>query len=377
MKIAITGGCGFVGSNLAERFACTGHSVIALDNLARRGSAQNRERLKQFGVIFIHADIRDPEDLQSLYGCHAILNCAAQASLTRAEEEPVFNFATNTIGLLNLLEIARITEAPLIHWGSNKIYPAEKINAIPVVEKKTRFEWTIDPGNHAQYSGLTVFREPDGRLIPKGINEDFPLGTGGRSMYGASKTCADILCQEYREAFNLPIFANRFSCLAGPWQYGVVDQGWYVWFIIAAFFSMPITYYGWQGKQVRDVLFIEDVVRLVELQLASALQGTCSGGVYNIGGGPDNGVSLCEHVDMLRSAGLKPLIDDTPAPRRRGDQIIYISDAGRARHDFGWSPATNLEQGFKQCLDWVTAHASRLERLYRTQCEMIGEHDLL
>jgi CDP-paratose 2-epimerase len=377
MKIAITGGCGFVGSNLAEQFARTGHTVIALDNLTRQGSTLNRERLKKYGVTFIPADIRNPEDLESLYGCDAVLNCAAQASLTRAEHEPVFNFANNTIGLLNLLEIVKITKAPLIHWGSNKIYPAEKINAIPAVEKKTRFEWNPDPEKHADYSGLTMCMGPDGKMRPKGITEDFPLGKGGRSMYGASKTCADILCQEYREAYNLSIFANRFSCLAGPWQYGVVDQGWYVWFIIAAFFSIPITFYGWQGKQVRDVLFIDDVVRLVERQLSSALVGTSSGGVYNIGGGPANRVSLCEHVDMLRAAGLRPVIEDAQASPRRGDQLIYISDTSRAQNDFSWLPEITLEQGFRECLNWVTAHASRLERLYRTQCETIGEHGIL
>ena len=185
-------------------------------------------------------------------------------------------------------------------------------------------------------------------------------------MYGASKACSDILCQEYRDAFNLPIFANRFSCLAGPWQYGFVDQGWYVWFIIAAHFNLPITYYGWEGKQVRDVLFIDDVFRLVEKQISSALQGLSSGGVYNLGGGMDNALSLREHIDRLRAAGLKPLVESESAAQRRGDHKIYISDSSKAHNDFGWSPEITLEEGFEECLSWVTAHSGKLQSLYTT-----------
>jgi CDP-paratose 2-epimerase len=364
MKIGITGGCGFVGSNLAERFTRAGHTVSVLDNLTRGGSSLNRERLQHYGVTFIHADIRNREELQSLYGCDAVLNCAAQASLTRAEREPVFNFENNTTGLLNLLEIVRETKAPLVQWGSNKIYPAEKINAIPTVEKDTRFEWYPDTTKDLPCTGLTVSVSSAGEPLIQGINEEFPLGTGGRSMYGASKVCSDILCQEYRDAFNLPIFANRFSCLAGPWQYGMVEQGWYVWFIIAAYFKVPLTYYGWEGKQVRDVLFIDDVFRLVERQLSSALRGESSGGVYNLGGGVDNALSLCEHVSRLRAAGLKPRVETPSEPQRRGDHRVYISDSSKARNDFGWSPEISLEAGLEECLSWVTTHSGTLASLY-------------
>ena len=185
-------------------------------------------------------------------------------------------------------------------------------------------------------------------------------------MYGASKVCSDILCQEYRDAFNVPIFANRFSCLAGPWQYGIVDQGWYVWFIIAAHFKVPVTYYGWNGKQVRDVLFIDDVFRIVERQVSSALEGVNAGGVYNLGGGMDNALSLREHIGLLRTAGLKPLVESASAPQRRGDHIVYISDNSKAYNDFGWSPEITLEAGFKECLSWVTTHSSKLASLYST-----------
>ena len=185
-------------------------------------------------------------------------------------------------------------------------------------------------------------------------------------MYGASKGCSDILCQEYRDAFNLPIFANRFSCLAGPWQYGMVEQGWYVWFIIAAYFNLPVTCFGWKGKQVRDVLFIEDVFRLVERQLSSALKGLSTGGVYNIGGGKNNALSLREHIDWLRAAGLKPLVETEAGLQRRGDHVVYISDSSKAQSDFGWSPEITLEAGFDQCLSWVSTHCDKLKDLYST-----------
>jgi CDP-paratose 2-epimerase len=365
MKIGITGGCGFVGSNLAERFACAGHNVVVLDNLTRRGSSFNRERLRKYNISFLHADIRNSGDLKILSTCDSILNCAAHASVIQAEKEPFFNFSNNTIGLLNILEIIRETKVPLIHWGSNKIYPSETTNALPILEQESRFAWDIDVLRNHHYTGLTVSNSSSGEIIVKGINESLPVGIGERSVYGATKACSDILCQEYRDAFKVPIFANRFSCLAGPWQYGIVDQGWYVWFIIAAYFSVPITYYGWKGKQVRDVLFIEDVCSLVEQQLSSALEGVSSGGVYNIGGGINNALSLREHIDMLRSAGLKTTVQAELAPQRRGDQVIYISDIGKAQRDFNWSPKVTLEAGFNECLSWVANNSSTLASLYQ------------
>jgi CDP-paratose 2-epimerase len=364
MRIGITGGCGFVGSNLAERFALAGHDVTVLDNLTREGSYLNLERLKKYSIEFIPADIRNPEDLDILYKCDSILDCAAQASLTEAEKKPGFNFANNTIGIFNILEIVRETKVPLIHWGSNKVYPSEKIHLLPLIEKETRFEWDIDLIKDRKHNGITVSSTPSGETIVKGINEHLPLGIGGRSIYGASKACSDILCQEYQDAFNIPLFINRFSCLAGPWQYGMAAQGWYSWFIIAAHFGLPITYYGWKGKQVRDVLFIDDVFNLIEKQLSSGLNGDSSGGVYNIGGGIQNAISLREHIDMLVSAGLKPIVKDELAPQRRRDHVIYISDISKAQDEFNWSPKININIGFMKCLNWVKKNAKDLECIY-------------
>jgi len=365
MKIGITGGCGFVGSNLAEKFAITGNEVVVLDNLTREGSFLNLERLKKYNIEFVHADIQKPEDLDILHKCDAILDCAAQASMTEAEKDPGFNFTNNTVGTFNILEIVRKTKVPLIHWGSNKVYPSEKINSIPIIEKETRFEWDVDLVKNQNYSGLTISHTSPGETTVKGINEHLPLGIGGRSIYGASKTCSDILCQEYRDAFHVPIFINRFSCLAGPWQYGVAAQGWYVWFIIAAHLSLPLTYYGWKGKQVRDVLFIEDVFSLIEQQLSAAQKEGSSGGVYNIGGGIQNTISLREHIEMLKHAGLKPLVKDWLAPQRRRDHVVFISDISKAQSDFKWSPKTRMEEGFKKCLSWVEKNSNRLEYMYR------------
>lgn len=366
MKIGITGGCGFVGSNLAERFAVAGHDVLVLDNLMRNGSSLNLQRLeKKNNIECVRGDVRNPEDLGVLFKCDAILDCAAQTSVTEGEENPSFSIANNTIGVFNILEGVMENKIPLIYCASNKVYPSEKINSLPIIETETRFQWDANAIKNQEHIGLSISETPQGEAIVKGINENWPLGLGARSIYGASKAISDILCQEYQDAFEIPIFVNRFSCLTGPWQYGTVAQGWYMWFIIAAYLGLPITYYGWNGKQVRDVLFIEDVCDLAEKQLSMALKGKSAGGVYTIGGGIQNAISLREHVEMMESAGLKPIVKNESAPKRRQDQVIYISDIGKAQEEFGWSPKVSIDAGFKECLSWVEENSGDLEGIYK------------
>ena len=367
MNIGITGGCGFVGSNLAERFANVGHSVIALDNLMREGSHLNLQRLKSCkNFEFVRADIRYKEDLKILQRCDCILDCAAQTSVTEGEKELDFTFANNVSGLFNLLEIVRETRVPLVFCSTNKVYPSDRLNSLPRVEKELRFEWDTSSNEILNYTGLSVSTISQGKRVAIGINEDWPLGLGSRSIYGATKACADILCQEYKDAFRIPIFINRFSCIAGPWQFGMPAQGWYAWFIIAAYFGLPITYYGWSGKQVRDVVFIEDIYSLVEKQLQAATNGRSAGGVYNVGGGIHNTLSPREHFENIITAGLQPFVRDYTGEQRRSDHVIYISDIRKVQEEFNWSPNTDINTGFEECLRWVRENSTKLKQIFTT-----------
>lgn len=362
MRIAITGGCGFVGTNLAKRFVQCGYDVVVLDNLSRPTSFLNLAELMQDSRIkFIHGDIRRFEDITYLRRCDAILHCGAQSTMTQGETNPFGDFTNNTLGVLNILEIVKGNRVPLIYWASNKVYPSSIINSLPVKEKETRYGWDCDEIIERRLPWLTITRnEHDHRWLANGINEQCPVGLGARSFYGSSKICGDIWCQEYRDAYAIPIFVNRFSCIAGPNQYGMKAQGWYVWFIVAAVFGIPLTYYGWRGKQVRDVLFVDDMVDLIEKQLTMAIEGKSTGGVYNIGGGCSNSISLREHVEMIKDSGLKVIMEDEK-DCRRCDALIYISDNTKAQNEFGWHPTIDLETGFKLCSFWVQENYQRVK----------------
>ena len=368
--IGIAGGCGFVGSNLAQRLAEEGHTVVLVDNLMRAGSRCNLERLLSFTEVrFFHADVRDPRDLEPLRNCDALINCAAQTSVPLAEHAPAHNFSVNTLGAFNMLELAREQRLPLVFFSSNKVYPATDLNALPIVEEATRFRWDIHHLQRSTLPGLTF--DGANEEQPIGVNEKWPLGIGSRSLYGASKVAADLLCQEYCDAFGIPVFINRCSCLAGPWQYGQAAQGWYVWFIIAAQFQLPITYYGWQGKQVRDVLFAPDLCDLVLCQLYAALEGRSTGGVYNVGGGLGNALSLCEHVNSLTGKGLRPKVINGSGEKRRQDQVIYITDTSSVQNEFSWEPQINLTTGLDQCISWVHANLDNV----RSMCSALSKYE--
>ncbi|NUP99295.1 MAG: NAD-dependent epimerase/dehydratase family protein, partial [Armatimonadetes bacterium] len=260
MKVLVTGGAGFVGANLGRYLSERGHQVVALDNLVRRGSELNLPLLKAQGVQFVHGDVRSPEDFVALpKDIEVVLETCAQPSAIDGYGNPLFDINNNTIGLLNTLEFARRCGAGLVFWSTNKTYAGEHINAFPLVERELRWEWDKE----------AIAREYGGHL-PRGFDPDygfsaeFTVDGHDHSIYGLSKIMADLACQEWYDAYGVPTVVNRFSCLAGEGQFGKSAQGWVAWWAIAFFFGLPLKYIGWEGKQVRDALFIEDICRLVE-----------------------------------------------------------------------------------------------------------------
>ena len=354
LHVLVTGGCGFIGSHVAIHLREGGHKVSVMDNLVRRGSERNIAVLSRHGVDFFHGDVRNPEDLDNLpSGIELICDTSAQPSVVTGYANPFFDINNNGIGAIRILEYARTRRIPLIFWSSNRVYGADRLNALPRRETPTRFEYDPDAWNR-----LPVKQRPLGFHPVHGVSEEFSIGGGQRSIYGLSKLIADAACQEYAQAYDLPIVVNRFGVLSGPGQFGRTDQGWVVWWAIAHWFNLPLTYLGWEGKQVRDVLFVEDMLALLDAQIAQMSQ--FRGEVFNLGGGAANAISLCEATQAMREISSRSTAVSHSDEARKGDIVLYWTDNRKAALRLGWQPRIDLRTGFAQIFDWIRTNETQL-----------------
>jgi CDP-paratose 2-epimerase len=330
--VLITGGSGFIGTNLANRILQSGRSVIIYDNLSRPGVEENliwlrRQHGERLQVEI--ADVRNSAALHKAVGrASQAFHFAAQVAVTASLLNPAHDFNVNAIGTLNLLEALRAAKNPpsLVYTSTNKVY-----GALPDIELK----------------GMKTRYEPVDPLVRQaGINENRPLDF--HSPYGCSKGSADQYVLDYARTFSLPAVVFRMSCIYGPHQFGNEDQGWVAHFLIQALKGEPISIYG-DGKQVRDVLFVED---LVDAFLIAQEKINClSGQAFNIGGGPGNTLSLIELIDYIANLGGKP--EALFGPWRVGDQRYYVSDTGKFRKETGWIPQRTVAQGLQQLYGWL------------------------
>lgn len=329
-SILITGGAGFIGVNTAAHFARKGWNVVAIDNLSRRGAAENLAWLKATAVVaFEEADVRNAPLLESLLERHhpdVVVHLAGQVAVTTSLANPREDFEINALGTFNLLEAVRLKSPGsfVIFSSTNKVYG--RMEDLGIEERETRYEF---------------------RDIPQGVSEERRLDF--HSPYGCSKGAADQYTLDYHKSYGLKTVTFRQSCIYGPHQFGVEDQGWVAWFIIAALLDRPITIYG-DGKQVRDVLHVEDLARLYEM--AAMNVDKINGKAYNIGGGPENAISLLELLALLEKRLGRP-IPRTKGDWRRGDQPVYVSHLSRVSADLGWRPSISWEQGIAMLADWV------------------------
>jgi CDP-paratose 2-epimerase len=320
LHILVTGGCGSIGSHVALHLRVKGHKVSVMDNLACRGAEMNIRNLERYDVSFFHGDVRNPEDLANLpSGIELICDTSAQPSVVTGYANPLFDITNNGLGAVHILEDARVRRFPVIFWSSNRVYGADRLNALPRRETDTRYDYDADAWHR-----LSADQRPAGFHPAHGVSETFSIDGGQRSIYGLSKLIADAACQEYAHAFDLPIVVNRFGVISGVGQFGKADQGWVVWWAIAHWFGLPLTYLGWQGKQVRDVLFVEDMLALLELQIGQ-ISRFC-GEVFNVGGGQANSISLA-------------------------DIVLYYTDNRKTTQLLGWKPKIGLQTGFRQIFD--------------------------
>jgi CDP-paratose 2-epimerase len=370
LKVLITGGCGFLGSALGLYLQERGHRVVAMDNLVRRGSESNIEILQNHGIQFVHGDVRCAEDFASLPdGIELICDASAQPSVVSGYGNPMFDLTNNTIGVIHVLEFARERSCPLIFCSTNRIYSADRINALPRREKPTRLDW--DP---AAWLKLPAECRPPGFHPEHGVSEEFSLDGAGRSIYGVSKLMADVVCQEYADAFDIPIIVNRLGVISGAGQFGKADQGWVVWWAVACWFGLPLKYIGWGGKQVRDILFVNDVCRLVELEMKEIKR--LRSGVFNAGGGAANSLSLLEATQLLeKKVGRSMSMSHEETPRK-ADTVIYITDNRKVERILGWKPLVSLDQGIDSILSWIAENESTLSRRYRPQEKLTANRSL-
>lgn len=351
-RVLITGGAGFVGSSLALAIARSGRSAVwAVDSLKRRGSELNLTRLRDAGVEFLHADVRCPEDMETLPECDLLIDCSAEPSVHAGSSGGArYLLNTNLLGTINCLEAARARGSAFLFLSTSRVYPMASLNDLPWEEGDTRFHWKGSVGT-------TGFSD-------RGISESFPL-EGARSLYGSSKLAGEFLIQEYVHSYGMRALINRCGVVAGPWQMGKVDQGVVSLWVARHHFGLPLKYigYGGTGKQVRDVLHVDDLFDLLTLQMEVA--DIWDGSIYNIGGGKDVSVSLRELTEICRDVTRKQ-IEISPVPETHSvDLRIYITDSMRAANQFGWRPKRSVVDVVADVHDWLKVGGTQVERIFR------------
>lgn len=340
MRILITGGAGFIGANAAKFFASKGREIMLFDNLSRAGSRNNSRWLEHFDKI--NLTIGDLRDLSALMACFdqfrpdVVLHLGAQVAVTTSVTDPMEDFEINARGTLNVLECARSLESqPIVIFSStNKVYGG--LENLSFVELEDRFAFADDI---------------------EAVNEAIPLDF--QSPYGCSKGVADQYCLDYARIYGLRTVVFRQSCIFGSHQYGIEDQGWVAWFLIAAITGKPITIYG-NGKQVRDVLHVDDLSRAFELAISKI--DIVAGQAFNIGGGPGNTMSLLELMDFIHRQ-VNRNVSASWSDFRPGDQMIYVSDISKFGSLTGWTPQISLEDGLSQLTDWIRSNQALFSEL--------------
>lgn len=347
-NILITGGAGFVGSNLAIMLKADYPEleITCLDNLKRRGSELTLPRLRKAGITFVHGDIRNKEDLQA-GPIDLLLECSAEPSVMAGiDSAPDYLINTNLVGTINCLELARRNNANLVFLSTSRVYPIEYINSLNFEEKDTRFELT------------------DGQKIPgasaKGIAEDFPLDKA-RSLYGATKLASELLIHEYADTYKMPAIINRFGVITGPWQMGKVDQGVFVLWVARHYFNQPLSYigYGGTGKQVRDFIHIDDVYESIKTQLNTFSDYQSE--VWNIGGGAQNSVSLQELTRLCQAATGKTVEIESVMEDRPADVKLFVTDSTKFLEKSGLKWQKDAAATVDDIYNWIKENEESLK----------------
>jgi CDP-paratose 2-epimerase len=346
--ILITGGAGFAGSRLALglRERCPGTRVTAFDNLRRRGSEFNLNRLREGGVAFAHGDVRRIEDLEAAGRFDLMIECSAEPSvLAGYGVSPEYVVHTNLTGAVNCMELCRRHDAGMIFLSTSRVYPIAAIRNLAYRETETRFELEA----HQNVPGVS----------PDGFSEDFPLD-GIRSLYGATKLSAELLLQEFGAMYGLPYIINRCGVLTGPWQMGKADQGVVVLWVARHIYGGRLNYigFGGSGKQVRDILHIDDLLDLIRCQIENL--NSLNGALFNAGGGRDSSLSLLELTSLCRDITGNAIEIGHEKEDRHADIPCYITDNRRVTAATGWKPQRDTTTIIEEITCWIQDHETLL-----------------
>lgn len=346
-SVLVTGGAGFVGSHAAAFYDNNGTTVTALDNMSRVDTLESANRSRDTSaynwkyleehhpdVELIKGDVRDGDRLEEIVEGHdAIVHTAGQVAITASIQDPRTDFEINALGSFNVLEAARKAQSDpsVVMASTNKVY-GDNVNEIPVREEESRY-WYDDPD------------------YEDGIPESLSIDDCEHTPYGVSKLAADLYVQDYADRNEIDAATFRMSCIYGPRQFGNEDQGWVAHFALSTLRDEPLTIFG-DGKQVRDVLYVKDLIRAYDVYLSDP-DGKPA--VYNIGGGPNNTTSLVEFLSLLEEkTGKRP--DISFDEWREGDQKVYVSDISRVREELDWEPRVEFETGIENFLNWYKNH---------------------
>ena len=337
-RYLITGGAGFIGCNYAHRLLSRGEQVVVYDNLSRRGTEANvawlREQHGAESFRLLVGDVRDGSALaEAARDVDVVVHLAGQTAVTTSVADPRADFEHNALGTFNALEAARQAGAHrhpdiFLYASTNKVYGG--MEEVAVVEQETRYAY---------------------RGLPLGIPETQPLDF--HSPYGCSKGCGDQYVRDYARIYGMPTVVFRQSCIYGLRQMGIEDQGWIAWLVIAAVTGQPITVYG-DGKQVRDVLFVDDLLDAYDAAVAHI--DVAAGQVYNVGGGPAHTMSVWAECGPLLERLMGRAIPVSYSNWRPGDQRVYVSDIRKAGRELGWQPRVGVEEGVRRLYEWVAAN---------------------
>ncbi|MHA1231011.1 MAG: GDP-mannose 4,6-dehydratase [Candidatus Helarchaeota archaeon] len=345
IKIIITGGFGFIGSNLVNYFMQENENeVIVIDNLSRKGAKINYKWLQYlFGnnknFTFVKEDIRNFDGIKNLFkDVDKVFHTAGQVAVTTSIIDPITDFKINVEGTLNILESIRQTntDASILFTSTNKVY-----------------------GNLEIYDVVLRNNRWDFKDLRDGNSENTPVDF--HSPYGCSKGAADAYMKDYYRIYGIKTVVFRMSCIYGQRQFGNEDQGWVAHFIISSILGKPLTIYG-DGKQVRDILYVDDLVSAMEL--ATKYIDKTKGNVYNIGGGPNNVISLLELIEIIENR-LKRKIDLSFDEWRPGDQKVYYSNISKAKSHFKWNPKINKYEGISKLFDWVIKNKELIKNIFK------------
>ncbi len=353
LKIVVTGGAGFVGSSLCIwlKNKYPSYTITAFDNLRRRGSELNLSEFRNQDIVFIHGDIRNPEDLAAIGEFDVLVEASAEPSVTAGlDSDPSYVINNNLYGSINCINACLKYKAKLIFLSTSRVYPIDTIENANFIEMDTRFNFSPEQSE----SGISE----------QGISELLSL-SGARSFYGTTKLSTELFLQEYASFYGLKTAITRFGVIAGPRQMGKTDQGVVTLWMAKHYWKQSLKYigYGGMGKQLRDVLHIEDAIELIDRQIHEI--ELFSGRIFNAGGGLANSASLLEMTAICEKISGNSIVIESEVQTRTADLRMYVTDNRLISSQVNWSPKRNVECVFTDIFNWISANEQKLETILK------------